>query len=79
MPEHPDFDQIALQLVMQSARSRDRISAQAQVAIIEQLRQVWNARGAADMDAVADFRVKGLHSPETDRDAIIDLLRHLDR
>lgn len=41
MPEPPDFDQIALQLVTQG-QARD------QVAIIEQLRQVWNARGAAD-------------------------------
>jgi hypothetical protein len=40
MPEIPDFDLIALRLVAQN-------TALAQVAIVEQLRQVWNARGAA--------------------------------
>lgn len=48
MPETPDLDQIALRLVTQG-------TARSQVALVEQLRLVWNARGAADvvqLDAV---------------------------
>ena len=47
--------------------------------VAEQLRQIWNARGATDMDAVTDFRVSGLQTEDTRRDALIAVLRRLDR
>ncbi len=40
--EIPDFDSIALRLVTQG-KAHDQIS------LVEQLREVWNARGAADL------------------------------
>jgi hypothetical protein len=52
MPESPDFEQIALQILaresIENATSRLPMGA----AIAEQLRLVWNARGAADASAV---------------------------
>jgi hypothetical protein len=47
MPEPPDFEQIARDL-LQNADGRE-IST-----VAESLRQVWNARGAADVDAIED-------------------------
>jgi hypothetical protein len=44
MPESPDFDQIALTLA-----EGLHAPAEALDAITEQLRLVWNARGAADI------------------------------
>jgi hypothetical protein len=46
MPEAPDFDQIAHRIFRQ-AEVDDSLDH-----IVEQLRLVWNARGAADMKAV---------------------------
>jgi hypothetical protein len=43
MPETPDFDQIAERL------ARDVGAIYEPSAIVEQLRLVWNARGAADI------------------------------
>lgn len=45
MTPETDFDQIALRLTTQNG-------ANAQIAIAEQLRQVWNARGAADLATI---------------------------
>lgn len=50
MPESPDFEQIAREIdriVTEYARTTLDLPAPVP-AIIEQLRQVWNARGAAD-------------------------------
>jgi hypothetical protein len=53
MPEIPDFDQMAERLVdriWSAAAAHPEIAAPPDV--VEVLRQVWNARGAADMDAI---------------------------
>ena len=44
MPETPDFDQIARQLALDTGETLALVRK-----IVEQLRQVWNARGAADI------------------------------
>lgn len=55
MPESPDFDQKALnildvvRLFTADLRSDGQTKALAQTVIAEQLRLVWNARGAADI------------------------------
>jgi len=49
MPE-PDFDQIAARLFDAACHAEDD-PATGEHAIAEQLRQVWNARGAADLAA----------------------------
>jgi hypothetical protein len=49
MPEAPDFEVIATRLIGLPAVL---IHADTRAAVIEQLRQVWNARGAADAEVV---------------------------
>jgi len=62
MPEPPDFDQIAQRLIKlggwdeeddhpQDDLHRQAIAIQL-AAVVEEVRQVWNARGAADAKAV---------------------------
>lgn len=70
----PDFDQIALMLVTESTALRlgTQSTARVQVAIIEQLRRVWNDRGAADLEA---YQAVGNSSPYD----IARALRMLDR
>jgi len=48
MPETPDFDQIAKSLLLQVAKDLVQTSL-AHNHVVEQLRLVWNARGAADI------------------------------
>jgi hypothetical protein len=58
MPEPPDFEQIARRLIVlidweaEEFVPKDdldlRAVAEQQAAVVEQLHQVWNARGAAD-------------------------------
>lgn len=55
MTELPDFNQIARVAVMTFYGTTPRPSSDEQAAvanIAEQLRRVWNARGAADLDAI---------------------------
>lgn len=60
MPDFPDFDQLALDIVetLLEAVGHDFIrpdgqsKAQSQIAVAEQLRLIWNARGAADIVAL---------------------------
>jgi hypothetical protein len=52
MAETPDFDQLARAIVDDDAHELPFAQA-----IAEQLRKVWNARGAADRLAVADLLV----------------------
>ena len=64
MPEPPDFDQIALgivtavearfwtQRVGPTSCTDGQSKARSQVEVVDLLRQVWNARGAADLDAM---------------------------
>ena len=83
MPDTPDFDQIACRLheTVGCDHGTDAETVAAQVAmIVEQLRQVWNARGAADLEAI-DAHVTydmGGHV-EGSRRGIERALRSLDR
>lgn len=52
-PYSPDFDQIAMALLKRVIANVPFVEEQA-AAIAEQLRLVWNARGAADVDEVTD-------------------------
>jgi hypothetical protein len=50
MPESPDFDQIARTIIgAPEDNIRPRAIHDVHILIIEQLRLVWNARGAADI------------------------------
>lgn len=60
MPETPDFEQIALRIIetLLDRAGEDLVSpsvqskARAQVDVAVQLRNVWNARGVADVVAI---------------------------
>ena len=65
MPETPDFDQIARQAISGSEFHIRRVA--------EQLRQVWNARGAADVAQVNASLLTG-NVP-----TLVEKLRRLDR
>src|SRR6185295_2374110 len=63
MPDTPDFDQIARQIAVTLSEGRPidgieelteflDVAQRLRVAVVEQLRQVWNARGAADLAAL---------------------------
>jgi hypothetical protein len=49
MPEPPDFDQIAEGILSDAGVRHD---VDFTVLVAEQLRLMWNARGAADLDAI---------------------------
>jgi hypothetical protein len=66
MPEPPDFEKIARVL------DQNLDDSNGPFLIAEQLRLVWNARGAADIAAVDDIA-------HTNYEAIADALRALDR
>jgi len=66
MPEPPDFDQIARRLIATTTGVIER-------EVVEQLRQVWNARGAADLEAL-DATI-----PFTKDGLITRAIRSLDR
>ena len=51
MPESPDFEQIARRTVGDNFGTSPNYMA---VAVAEQLRLVWNARGAADIAKLAE-------------------------
>lgn len=54
MPKSPDFDQIARRIMDMGDSDSPTLVGWIVVAdIAEQLQQVWNARGAADVAAVA--------------------------
>jgi hypothetical protein len=50
----PDFDQIARQIVHSVQMAIDGAGRHPEPQIAAQLRQIWNLRGAADLDAVND-------------------------
>ena len=74
MPKSPDFDQIARALDAELDDSPAGLGGRflgARLAIItEQLRLVWNARGAADADAFAG---------DQDHRDILERIKALDR
>ena len=74
MPESPDFDQIARRIAEWTCEPTDRTLNDQVVEVTEQLRLIWNARGAADIAMIeAEWR-DGLAAAAIDR-----ALRSLDR
>jgi len=77
MSESPDFEQIALSLAKKTSYYDDAeevpgFTAGVLVAIEEQLRQVWNARGATDAKAVLSHPLTpgtGINQAELARNA----------
>ncbi len=74
MPESPDFDAIARALMTLASKDGTIVSTTAHE-LIEQLRQVWNARGAADALAV-DWEAHRVHEEAT-RTGRTDLVMNL--
>ena len=54
MPESPDFDRIADVCLARVYEVRHKGLIAEHSVVVEQLRQVWNARGAADITAIVD-------------------------
>jgi len=79
MPETPDFDHIATSLLraIEKAGGSDRPVASTR-AIADQLRQVWNARGAADIAKVEEVDAE-LDGGELFAAGLTHALRTLDR
>ena len=86
MPE-PDFDQIARDVVVTATADPTTPHLDAdwqawvQELITQTLRQVWNARGAADIEAVkgADIAHKDPLDQRPDTDDIVRAIRSVDR
>lgn len=82
--ETPDFEQLARRLIVlidsdgaaEDERPVDDLHRQAianQLTVVaEQLRQVWNARGAADIAVIDDVA-------HTNQEPVADAIRSLDR
>jgi len=84
MPEPPDFDQIAREILLDCPLEvgvPETVVEWARNAVIERLREVWNARGAADIEAVkgADIAHKDPLDQRPDTDDIVRALMSLDR
>jgi len=78
MPEPPDFDQIARATM---AGFTDEVTIRE---MAEQLRQVWNARGASDIatfdTAVAEqLETREAQRTDLDLNAVVRAIRSLDR
>lgn len=63
MPESPDFDQMARDLLDAFIDTRQARPQQ----IVDYLRHVWNARGAADLAIVVDERLAGVDTEDMER------------
>lgn len=74
IPESPDFDAIGSALAAEAGYSGDRVAQRVAASIAQQLRLVWNARGAADMHALEHIRAFGVNVGVE-----IDAIRKLDR
>jgi hypothetical protein len=82
MPETPDFERIALAIMLRHRRDIDAADDdEGQAWIVEQLRQVWNARGAADIAKleIALVPLVGAHSSVISIKHLDQALRQLDR
>jgi len=73
MPETPDFDQIASKWIAEWRTGKGLGEVTLETLVAEQLRLVWNARGAADL-ALIENSFPGTHTKTLDR-----ALRSLDR
>jgi hypothetical protein len=75
MPEPPDFDQIARKILHPWDDPTDPLWMPSLQMAAEELRQIWNARGAADLAAVeSPFMGLGPF-----REKVRDAIRTLDR
>jgi len=89
MPESPDFDQIARATIsnageqaqvdgmfVESAEFEGRLVA----AVAQRLRQVWNARGAADLNSMEAIiqKLGDTMDPDNARVFVDDAIRSLD-
>ena len=74
VPETPDLDQIARVI----CERFDAFTSNDVHGIADQLRHVWNARVCADVQVITDFRMRGLQTEHTHREALIGRLRRLD-
>lgn len=84
LPDSPDFDQIALRLLHDlpdAFLTRGASASSAVPGVAEQLRLVWNARGAADIEAFkgADIEHKNRLDQRPDAEDIRRAIRALDR
>jgi hypothetical protein len=81
MPETPDFEEIA-QLIHFGATGETLVLMDEDIApIVEQLRLVWNARGAADLTALEPIigKLGDTMDPDNARVFVGDALRTVDR
>ncbi len=83
MPESPDFEQIA-QALVEELGTPAIYDVQHVRRIVEQLRQVWNARGAADLKefdaAIAtQLQADASHQTNIDLNAVAHAIRSVDR
>jgi hypothetical protein len=79
MPEPPDFEQIARSMIttIVTDDASHRLAIEGALAdFAEQLRLVWNARGAADITQIEDARGFLVRS---NADALQSKIRSLDR
>jgi hypothetical protein len=75
MPETPDFDQIATRWIAEWRTGKGLGEVTLETLVAEQLRLVWNARGAADLAKIdLEFADDTLTLKSLDR-----ALRSLDR
>jgi hypothetical protein len=72
MPETPDFEQIARDVVAAVDGQTGRRP------IVDALRQVWNARGAADVTALFDTRDQMAVGDPMDQSRAVGLERVID-
>jgi hypothetical protein len=81
MPEFPNFDQIARQIIHTVQMAIEGAGRHPEPVIAEQLRQVWNARGAADLDALEPIigKLGDTMDPDNARVFVGDALRTVDR
>jgi hypothetical protein len=81
MPEPPDFDQIARNMLTPIASERRPEIAGMIAEIAEQLRQTWNNRGAADLEALEPIidKLGDTMDPDNARVFVGGRIRALDR
>ena len=79
MPETPNFAHIARQIVSKLASPEARGRADVD-AIADQLRAIWNARGAADLQTIeSELAQIGVKATAHLRDTLGSALQALDR
>lgn len=80
MPETPDFNEIAVRVLVDlDTLADDTDTRQAMAVVAEQLRLIWNARGAADLSRIEKaFEAEASPAPPSIK-TLDRALRTLDR